>query len=48
MAFSNAIITSKTTMNTQIKGQHGYRKDSIMQQKTEAQRTYEEFGWIIK
>jgi len=47
-AFSDAIITSRTSMNTQIKGQHGYKKDNIMDQISEARKTYDEFKWIIK
>ena len=35
-------------MNTQVQGQVGYKKDSLMQQKTEAQKMYEQFNWIIK
>ena len=48
MAFSNAIITSKTTMNTQIQGQHGYKKGGMMDQINEAKSMYEQFNWIIK
>jgi hypothetical protein len=47
-AFSDAIITSRTSMNTQIKGQHGYKKDSIMDQISDARKIYDEFKWIIK
>tara|TARA_Y100001938_G_C8095198_1_gene437668 strand:- start:3185 stop:4666 length:1482 start_codon:yes stop_codon:yes gene_type:complete len=47
-AFSDAIITSRTSMNTQIKGQHGYKKDNILDQINEARQTYDEFKWIIK
>jgi len=35
-AFANAIIKSKTTINTQIKGQHGYKKDNIFDKISEA------------
>ncbi len=47
-AFSDAIITSRTSMNTQIKGQHGYKKDNVLDQINEARQTYDEFKWIIK
>jgi len=47
-AFASAIITSRTSMNTQINGQHGYKKDNIMDRMSEARQTYDEFKWIIK
>ena len=47
-AFVDAIYTSRTTMNTQIKGQEGYKKDNILDKISEAKKTYEEFMWIIK
>jgi len=47
-AFVDAIITSKTTINTQIKGQHGYKKDNILDQRNEAEKMYEQYKWIIK
>ena len=48
-AFVDAIITTKTTMNTRIPGQHGYKKDNALdKQTTEAQKLYEQYKWIIK
>ena len=47
-AFVDAIYTTRTTMNTQIKGQIGYKKDEIFDKMSEAKATYEEFMWIIK
>jgi hypothetical protein len=48
-AFVDAIITTTTTMNTQISGQHGYKKDNALDAKmTEAQQYYEQYKWIIK
>lgn len=47
-AFVNAIITSKTTMNTTIKGQHGYEGENILDKMTEAEKLYDQFKWIIK
>ena len=47
-AFVDAIITSKTTMNTQISGQHGYKRDNIMDKQLDAEKMYEQFKWIIK
>ena len=47
-AFASAIITSKTTMNTQIKGQHGYKKNEIFDKMTEAEKMYKQYKWIIK
>ena len=47
-AFMNAIITSKTTMNAQVKGQHGYKKDNIFDKMNEAEKMYQQYKWIIK
>jgi hypothetical protein len=47
-AFVNAIKTSKTTMNTQIVGQQGYKKDSIFDKMNEAKNIYDQYKWIIK
>ena len=47
-AFVDAIITSKTTFNTRIKGQHGYEGDNILDKMSEAEQIYEQFKWIIK
>ena len=47
-AFVDAIITSKTTFNTRISGQHGYKKDNVFDKMDEAKQMYEKFNWIIK
>ena len=48
-AFVDSIITTRTTMNTQIPGQHGYRRDNILDKQTdEAKSLYEQYKWIIK
>ena len=47
-AFLGAIYTSKTTMNTQIKGQEGYKKDNIFDKMNDAKHLYDQFKWIIK
>mgnify|MGYP003627566648 CR=1 FL=1 len=47
-AFVDAILTSKTTMNTQIKGQQGYKKGNIFDKMTEAEKLYTQYKWIIK
>ena len=47
-AFLSSIVTSKTSMNTQIKGQEGYKKDNIFDKMNEAQQMYDQFSWIIK
>ena len=47
-AFLSSIVTSKTSMNTQIKGQQGYKKDNIFDKMNEAQKMYDQFNWIIK
>lgn len=47
-AFVDAIIVSKTTMNTQIKGQEGYKKKNIFDKIDEAQGLYNQYKWIIK
>ena len=35
-------------MNTQIKGQHGYKGENIMDKMSEAEKMYEQYKWIIK
>ena len=35
-------------MNTQIKGQQGYKKDSVFDKMGEAAKIYKEHMWIIK
>ena len=47
-AFVDAIITSKTTLNTQIKGQHGYKRDNVFDKMSEAEKLYQQYKWIIK
>jgi len=47
-AFVDAIYTTKTTMNTQIKGQEGYKKDNIFDKMSEAKELYDQHNWIIK
>ena len=47
-AFVDAIITSKTTMNAQVKGQVGYKKDNIFDKMSEAEKMYNQYKWIIK
>ena len=47
-AFVNAIVTSKTTMNMQINGQQGYKKDNIFDKMNEADKLYKQYQWIIK
>jgi hypothetical protein len=47
-AFVDAIYITKTTMNTQIKGQEGYKKDSIFDKMSEAKELYDQHNWIIK
>ena len=47
-AFASAIYTTKTTMNTQIAGQEGYKKDNIFDKMTEAEKMYTQYKWIIK
>ena len=46
-AFVDAIITSKTTLNTQIKGQDGYKRDNIFDKMSEAKELYDQYKWII-
>jgi len=47
-AFVDSIITTNTTFNTRVKGQQGYKQDSILDKMTEAKDMYTEFMWIIK
>ena len=47
-AFASSIITSTTTINTQIKGQPGYKKDNVFDKMNEAAKIYKDHMWIIK
>jgi hypothetical protein len=47
-AFVNAIYTTKTTMNTKIKGQDGYKKNDFFDRMSEAEKMYQQYKWIIK
>jgi hypothetical protein len=47
-AFADAIITTRTTMNTQVKGQDGYKQDNVLDQIAEVKELYEQYKWIIK
>ena len=47
-AFISSIRTSKTTMNTQIKGQEGYKRNNIFDKMSEAEKLYDQYKWIIK
>ena len=47
-AFLGAIYTSKTTMNSQIKGQQGYKKNDMFDKMSEAEKMYNQYRWIIK
>jgi hypothetical protein len=47
-AFVDSIITTKTTFNTRIKGQQGYKDDSVFDKMSEAKQLYSEYMWIIK
>ena len=47
-AFADAILTSRTIMNTQIKGQIGYKEKESFDKIDEAMKTYNQFNWVIK
>jgi hypothetical protein len=47
-AFVDAIYTVKTTMNTQIKGQDGYKQGNVADIISEAKSHWDEYKWIIK
>jgi hypothetical protein len=47
-AFLGAIKTSRTTMDTRIKGQIGYTKDNVLEKMSEAEDLYSKYKWIIK
>jgi len=47
-AFVDAIYTVKTTMNTQIKGQDGYKQGNATDIISEAKSYWEQYKWIIK
>ena len=47
-AFAQSIITSKTSFNTTIKGQAGYKNNNIFDKMKEAEDLYSQYKWIIK
>ena len=47
-AFVDAIITSRTILNTQIKGQIGYTGEDQTSKMNEAKEKYSQYMWIIK
>ncbi len=47
-AFVKSIISTKTTMNTQIRGQQGYKSDNLFGKMSEAEDLYSQYKWIIK
>ena len=47
-AFVDAIYTVKTTMNTQIKGQTGYKQGGSSDIMSEAKTYWDQYKWIIK
>jgi hypothetical protein len=47
-AFIDAIYTSRTTFDTRISGQEGYKKGNIFDKITEAEKLYGQYKWIIK
>ena len=47
-AFVDAIYTVKTTMNTQIKGQTGYKQSGASDIMSEAKTYWDQYKWIIK
>jgi len=47
-AFLNSMISSNTKMNTLIPGMMGYKKVESFDKIKDAEKTYKEFGWLIK
>jgi len=47
-AFVDAIMTSRTTLNTQINGQIGYTGEDNTSKMNEAKKLYSQYMWIIK
>ena len=47
-AFADSIIITNTSFNTQIKGQHGYKKNEVFDKIKEAEKVYSQYSWIIK
>jgi len=47
-AFAESIITSKTSFNTTIKGQQGYKSNNFFDKMQEADKLYSQYKWIIK
>ena len=47
-AFVDSIMTSRTVLNTQIKGQIGYTGEDTTSKMNEAKNLYSQYMWIIK
>jgi hypothetical protein len=47
-AYADAIITTRTHINTRIKGQIGYKRDTYFDKIVEAKDLYDQYKWIIK
>jgi hypothetical protein len=48
-AFVDSMFVASTKLNTQIKGQEGYRADNTtLEQKQKAARQMQQFGWLYK
>jgi hypothetical protein len=47
-AFVDAIMTSRTTLNTQVRGQIGYTGEDTTSKMNEAKNLYSQYMWIIK
>ena len=47
-AFVDAIITTRTTFDTTVQGQTGYKQDSALDKMSDAESLYDQYKWIIK
>jgi hypothetical protein len=47
-AFLATMVSAKTTMNTTIKGMHGYEGRDMIEKKKQHQGTMEQFPWLYK
>jgi hypothetical protein len=47
-AFVDAIITTRTTFDTTVQGQTGYKQDSVLDKMSDAESLYDQYKWIIK
>ena len=47
-AFLATMMTTKTKINTTIKGMHGYEGEGMLGKRKKHSETYEQFPWLFK